>query len=74
MDAAEVGNGEHYEDDIVPIPAYAWACRDIGVRLATTESMIESILDEMWEDADENALNGVEELEAAVCAFNEANT
>ena len=64
---------EHYEADGDPLPAYAWACRDIGVREADIGMIIEPILDEMWEDADVDDLYGVDELDAAVSAFNEAN-
>ena len=54
-------------------PEYVWACKDIGVPLASTESLYENLLEGMWDDADVNDLNGVDELEAAVKAFNEAN-
>lgn len=54
-------------------PEYVWACKNIGVPLASTESLYENLLEGMWEDADVNDLNGIDELEAAVKAFNEAN-
>jgi hypothetical protein len=54
-------------------PEYVWACKNIGVPLATTESLYENLLENMWEEADVNDLNGVDELEDAVTAFNEAN-
>jgi hypothetical protein len=54
-------------------PEYVWACKNIGVPLATTESLYENLLENMWEDADVYDLNGVEELETEVTAFNEAN-
>ncbi|HZP06812.1 MAG TPA: hypothetical protein VFB43_18070 [Terracidiphilus sp.] len=54
-------------------PEYIWACKDVGVVKATTESLYENMLEHMWEDADVNDLNGVDELEAAVAAFNIAN-
>lgn len=54
-------------------PEYVWACKDIGVPKASTESLYENLLENMWEDADVYDLNGVDELEAAVTAFNEAN-
>lgn len=54
-------------------PEYVWACKDIGVPKANAESIYENLLDNMWEDADHNDLNGVDELEAAVEAFNKAN-
>lgn len=54
-------------------PEYVWACKDVGVIKATTESLYENMLENMWEDADVHDLNGVDELEAAVEVFNEAN-
>jgi hypothetical protein len=54
-------------------PEYVWACTDVGVPRATTESLYENLIENMWEDADVSDLNGVEELEAAMTAFNEAN-
>lgn len=54
-------------------PEYVWACKNIGVTKATTESLYENMLENMGEDADVYDLNGVDELEAAVTAFNEAN-
>lgn len=62
-------------DDYLPgqEPEYVWACKDQGVPLANAESIYENVLENMWEDADVSDLNGVDELEAAVKAFNEAN-
>ena len=62
-------------DDYLPgqEPEYVWACKDQGVPLANAESIYENLLENMWEDADVSDLNGVDELEAAVKAFNEAN-
>jgi hypothetical protein len=54
-------------------PEYVWACKDVGIPQATTESLYENILENMWEDADVDDLNGVDELEKAVAAFNSAN-
>ena len=54
-------------------PDYVWACKDVGVPLATTESLYENLIENMWEDADVSDLHGVDELEAAVTTFNEAN-
>lgn len=54
-------------------PEYVWACKNVGVVKATAENIYENMLENMWEDADHNDLNGVEELEAAVEAFNKAN-
>ena len=54
-------------------PEYVWACKDVGVRKVSTDWIYENLLDGMWEDADEGDLNGREELEAAIAAFNKAN-
>jgi hypothetical protein len=67
---------EYIEDDGEEgetAPEYVWACKDIGVPQAHIDSIMENCLDGMWEDADGSDLNGVEELQAAVDAFNEAN-
>ena len=75
-DGNEYFNGlEELEGDYFDsaLPEYVWACKDIGVTQATTDSLYENMLENMWEDADVNDLNGVDELEAAVTAFNEAN-
>ena len=54
-------------------PEYVWACKNTGVIKASTESLYENMLENMWEDADVSDLNGVDELDAAVDAFNKAN-
>lgn len=54
-------------------PEYVWACKDQAVPFANAESIYENLLDNMWEDASVDDLNGIDELEAAVKAFNEAN-
>jgi hypothetical protein len=67
---------EHIEDDSEEgeaVPEYVWACNNIGVRKATLQDITESIVENMWEDAEEGDLNGIAELEAAINAFNEAN-
>lgn len=66
---------ESLEDDLfdVSLPAYVWACKDIGVPKANSDSIIENLLENMWEDADHNDLNGLEELDAAIEKFNAAN-
>lgn len=55
-------------------PEYVWSAKNIGLRKATTEDLIERILEEAWEDADSDDLNGLDELQVAVDAFNEANS
>jgi hypothetical protein len=54
-------------------PEYVWACADHGIRTVDVEDVLTDILENMWEDADYTDLYGVDELEAALKAFNEAN-
>ena len=61
------------EYDVGTEPEYVWACKDVGVPRASSDSIVEHCLDNMWEDADSSDLNGLEELDAAIAAFNEAN-
>lgn len=53
---------------------HAGAAKNIGLRKATTEDLIERVLEGAWEDADSDDLNGLDELQTAVNAFNEANS
>ena len=59
-------------DDAVP-PSYMWACKNVGVPKAELEDLTCNIIDSMWEDADASDLSGIDELEAAIAAFNVAN-
>jgi hypothetical protein len=54
-------------------PEYVWACSTHGIPAIDLEDCTTNIIDNMWEDADYSDLNGVEELEAALAAFNKAN-
>ena len=54
-------------------PEYVWACKDRGIPKASSENILDHILENMWEDADTSDLNGVEQLDEAIAAFNEAN-
>ncbi len=54
-------------------PEYVWACRTHGIPKIDLEDCTTNIMDNMWDDADYDDLNGVEELEAALAAFNKAN-
>lgn len=54
-------------------PEYMWAAKDIGLKKATMEDLVDHILEEAWEDADIDDLNGIEDLQKAIDAFNEAN-
>lgn len=73
-------NDQYYEtieeaiDQCDEPPEYVWAAKNIGLRKASTEDLIERILEEAWEDADSDDLNGLDELGVAVDAFNEANS
>jgi hypothetical protein len=64
---------EYLADDELPALPYVWATKDIGVRKVDTGDVTESLIDNMWEDADESDLNGIAELAEALEAFNEAN-
>lgn len=76
------GHDDHYYEEVNDAidqylegqePEYVWACKNVGVPRVSTESLYENLLENMWEDADVSDLYGVDELEAAVTAFNEAN-
>jgi len=54
-------------------PEYVWACQDSHLPNVDLEDVTCNLLDNMWDDADTSDLNGIEELEAALKAFNEAN-
>lgn len=55
-------------------PEYVWAAKNVGLRKATINDLIERILEEAWEDAEPDDLNGLNELQIAVDAFNAANS
>jgi len=65
---------EWAEGDDRKLPEFVFCGRDRGVRKADISDVTTLILDDMWEDADEDSLYGVAELEAAIEKFNEANT
>jgi hypothetical protein len=54
-------------------PDYIWACQDKSLPTVDLEDITCNLIDNMWEDADTSDLNGIDELEAALTAFNEAN-
>ena len=54
-------------------PHYVWACKGVAIPKASIEDVIDNILDNMWEGSNPSDLSGVDELEAAIEAFNEAN-
>ena len=54
-------------------PEYVWACRTHGLPKVDLEDVTTNLMDNMWDDADTSDLNGLDELEAALDAFNKAN-
>ena len=54
-------------------PEYVWSAKNVGLQKATIEDLVDRILENAWEDAELDDLNGTEELQKAVDAFNEAN-
>jgi len=54
-------------------PEYVWACKEHGLPYVDSECVTSYLLDNMWDDADTHDLNGLEELEIALVAFNKAN-
>jgi hypothetical protein len=63
---------DYFEDEEFR-PEYVWACKNIGLPKADIESVIERLIDNMWEDASADDLKGVDELQAAIDKFNEEN-
>ena len=47
-------------------PEYVWSVKNIGLCKANLEDLTERVLEEAWEDADTNDLNGMDELHKAV--------
>lgn len=54
-------------------PEYVWACSEHGIQKLDLDDCICNIVENMWEDADSSDLNGLDELQAAIDAFNKAN-
>lgn len=54
-------------------PEYVWACKRVGIPRIDLEDVTTNILNNMWEEAETGDLNGIEELEKALQAFNDAN-
>jgi hypothetical protein len=61
-------------DNCDAAPEYIWAAKDIGLKKAAMEDLVDRILEEAWEDADIEDLNGIEELQKAIDMFNEVNS
>lgn len=72
-------NDHYYEtvwdaiEDCDQPPEYVWSTKEVGLRKASVDDLIERVLEEAWEDAESDDLYGVEDLQKAVDAFNEAN-
>ena len=62
---------ECHED--TPLPLYVWAAVDQGAPKADIDDLLDRVVEGLWDDADYGDLNGVEELQQTVEAFNEAN-
>jgi hypothetical protein len=54
-------------------PEYVWACCEHGIQKLDASDVVQNIVENMWEDADYSDLNGMDELQAALDAFNKAN-
>jgi hypothetical protein len=54
-------------------PEYVWGCREHRLPKVDLDDVLCNLIDSMWDDADTSDLNGIEELEAAITAFNKAN-
>lgn len=54
-------------------PEYVWACQDRGLPKIDLEDITCNLIDNMWEDACTDDLNGVDEFETAIAAFNKSN-
>lgn len=81
-DGEHVYLGDNYYDSVEDAidqflegqePEYVWACTTHGIRQAELEDVTQNIVENLWEDADTNDLNGLDEMQAAIDAFNKAN-
>ena len=64
---------EQCDDDGLDRPAYAWACRPKEFVKVCLSRVLEDICEDGYEDFDTDDLKGLEELKAAVAAFEVAN-
>lgn len=74
--------GDQYYDSVEEVidqflegqePEYVWACADKKLPTIDLNDVTCNLVESMWQDAEVSDLNGVEELESALKAFNEAN-
>lgn len=81
-DGEHVHCGDEYYDSVEDAidqflegqePDYVWACKTRQLPSAQLEWLTDTLVEEMWEDAEVSDLNGVPELETAIDAFNKAN-
>lgn len=54
-------------------PAYVWACKKVHFAAANISDITERIADNAYEDFSTDDLHGLDDLEAAIARFNEAN-
>lgn len=62
-----------YLEDVEERPKYVWACTIKHFVNADISDITERLADDAYEDFDPDDLNGLEELNVAIKAFNEAN-
>jgi hypothetical protein len=73
-------NNTYYEtpedaiDGCDQLPEYIWSAKDVGLKKASIDDLIDHILENAWKDADVDDLNGIEELQEAIDTFNELNS
>ena len=60
------------EEGLAPIK-YVWACKPIHFVHASLDNVVDSVIDQAYEDFDTDDLSGLDELKAAIQKFNEAN-
>lgn len=56
-----------------PVPEYVWACRSKAFVKPCLDSLLDSFMDESYEDFEPSDLHGLEELKQSLARFEEAN-
>jgi hypothetical protein len=64
---------EEEQAEVIRMPAYVWTCTANAFAAASLDQITEQIADNAYEDFDCADLRGLDALQAAVDAFNEAN-
>jgi len=54
-------------------PEYLWGVKDVGLPMVNSDNIVDHLLENMWEDAGRDDLVGLDELDAAIAQFNQAN-